>query len=120
MKAWLVYDPDDYADVSGAVVFAETRGKAHALARDTECCECSDWINICVRRMPLMDPFYRPGHFIMEWDNSEDRIALVRECGWHCHPDYLEEDDCPNCPAAKWCEYYHDQLEEKRHETFSQ
>ncbi len=113
MKAWIVFDKYEFDDAGMAVVFAETRGQAHALAKYTECCEFSDWNNISVRRMPQMDPMYKPERFRMDWDDPEDRIALVRECGWHCHPDYLNEDDCPNCPASEWCEYYRERLEEE-------
>ena len=62
---------------SATVVFAETRGKARALARCTEACEDVDFIDIEVHRKPQMDKYYTDGKMEMDWLNSKDRIALV-------------------------------------------
>ena len=37
----------------------------------------------------------------------EDRIALVKECGWFCIETNGHE-DCLTCPAAEWCGDYQD------------
>ena len=58
MKAWLVRDKDEFC---ATVVFAETRGKARALAMHTEVCEDVDFIDIEVRRKPQMDKYYKEG-----------------------------------------------------------
>lgn len=108
MKAWVVND--DYRD-GMAVVFAETRGKAHQMAMKTDACEDSEWNDIRVRRMPCMDSHWEPGKWEMDWYLDEDRIALVKE-GWYCiEPQY--DKACPTCPAAEWCGPYQDRLEER-------
>lgn len=43
MKAWLVSEKDEFR---ATVVFAETRGKARALARATNACEDVDFCDI--------------------------------------------------------------------------
>ena len=113
MKAWRVSDDTSYEGGS-TVVFAETRGKAHQLALRTDCCEDSEWNNIRVTRLKEMDKMWRPGKREMDWEDPEDRIALVKECGWSCCDDYLDvEEDCTRCPAAEWCDKYQDWKEQQ-------
>ena len=53
-----------------------------------------------------MDKYYR-GNNEIDWDHTEDRIALVKECGWYCDHDWLDRQrDCPECPANEWCDDY--------------
>lgn len=53
----------------------------------------------------------------MDWNKPEDRIALVKECGWFCNHEYLDrENDCPECPAVEWCEDHQDWLADKEGE----
>ena len=106
-KAWRIEDEASY--IGGCtVVFAETRGKAHALAQKTDCCEYAEWNDIRVTRITEMDKHYR-GKWEMDWSEPEDRIALVKECGWSCNAEYLDREcDCPVCPAAEWCDDYQD------------
>ena len=113
MKAWRV--SDEMSDYGGCtVVFAETRGKAHALALNTDCCEDSEWCDVRVTRIPEMDKMWKPGKNEMDWCDTEDRIALVKECGWYCNHEYLDRDmDCPVCPAAEWCDDYKDWKEDE-------
>jgi len=114
MKAWRVRD--EAAEIQYCtVVFAESRGKAHALAMNSDCCENAEWNDISVRRLPAMDKMYK-GRKEMDWCNAEDRIALVRECGWSCAYDFIERDRCPDCPAAEWCDDYQDWLAEDEKE----
>ena len=119
MKAWRVSDEAAYEN-GCIVVFAETRGKAHALAMHTDFCEYAEWNDIRVTRLSAMDYMYKPGKVEMDWYNAEDRIALVKECGWSCLPDWLDmANDCPACPAAEHCDYYQDwktDMEEERNE----
>lgn len=110
MKAWLVRDKDNF---SATVVFAETRGKARALARCTEACEDVDFIDIEVRRRPQLDKYYTEGKKEMDWYNSKDRIALVREANFVCDYEYWEREDCDTCPANKYCDRYRDCLIEE-------
>lgn len=102
MKAWMVSVPDEWGST---VVFAETRGKARSIAMHTETCADCEFIDIEVRRKPQLDKYYR-GLNEMDWYNPKDRIALVKECGFQCHPDYWELEDCTICSAKQYCDGY--------------
>lgn len=69
MKAWKVYDETAY-EAGSTVVFAETRGKAHALAMHMDCYEDAEWNDVRVTRRPAMDYMYQPGKVEMDWDNA--------------------------------------------------
>ena len=107
MKAWLARDKYEFGCTG---VFAETRGKARSLAMKTETCQDSDFCNIEISRRPQMDKYYTDGKKEMDWYNSKDRIALVRDCGFVCDEDYLEREDCPLCPAKDHCDNYQEYL----------
>lgn len=105
MKAWLVRAKDEpYA----TVVFAETRGKAKSKAMNTDACEDAQFTDIEVNRESQMDKYYTEGKSEMDWYNPKDRIALVKECGFHCVSDYWDIEDCVDCPAKQYCDYYND------------
>ena len=57
-KAWLVRGKDAYLS---AVIFAETRGKARALARCTDACEDIAFVDVEVHRLPKIDKYYKKG-----------------------------------------------------------
>lgn len=105
MKAYRVQDEESCENYS-TVVFAETRSKAKTEAMTTDACEDARYIDIRVTRIPELDKEYR-GHTEMDWEDAQDRIALVK-CGWSCHPDYWDPADCERCPAADWCDLYKD------------
>lgn len=109
MKAWLVRDK--YESCSAAVVFAETRGQAKAAAKSTDACEDSDFCDIEARRLPQIDKYYKDGKWEMDWNNYEDRIALVTVAGFVCDPDYWVSDDCAECPAMEFCSQAQEQKE---------
>lgn len=109
MKAWRVEDTESY-EGGCTVVFAETRGKAHDLARHTDCCEDAEWCDIRVTRIPAMDKMWKPGKTEMNWLDPEDRIALVKECGFYCLD--ADREYCEKCPAAEWCDDYQDWKED--------
>lgn len=113
MKAWLVREKDEFG---ATVVFAETRGKARALAMSTETCEDANFTDIEVRRKPQMDKYYKDGKKEMDWFNSKDRIALVKDCGFVCDRDYWEREDCDACPAKEYCDRYKDYMESESEE----
>lgn len=110
MKAWLARDKYEFC---ATVVFAETRGKAKVIAMHTESCEDTDFIDIEVRRKPQMDKYYTEGKKEMDWFNSKDRIALVKDCGFYCDEEYWEEEDCEVCSAKEYCDIYRERLREK-------
>jgi hypothetical protein len=114
MKAWLVREKDEFC---ATVVFAETRGKAKSMALSTECCEDADFCRIEVRRLPQIDKCYKDGKREMDWFNPNDRIALVKECGFWCGIDYFDPEDCKTCPAAEYCDHYKDHIAELESEV---
>ena len=107
MKAWRVKEAGEFC---ATVVFAETRGKAQALALCTYTCEDADFCDIVAYREPQMDKYYVEGKKEMDWENPQDRIALVKDCGFVCDTDYLEHEDCENCPAKEYCDQYKDYI----------
>ena len=111
MKAWVVRKKEGFC---ATVVFAETRGKARALALSTDACEDAEFCDIEVRREPQLDKYYVEGKKEMEWENPKDRITLVKECGFTCeYTDWY----CEDCPANEYCEQYQIELEESEVES---
>lgn len=111
MKAWIVGEKDEFCRT---VVFAESRGKARALALSTDCCEDTEFTRIEVRRFPEADSQYK-GRSEMDWNDPKDRVFLVKEGGFQC--EYVEPYLCENCSASDYCEEYQLSLEELREET---
>lgn len=105
MKAWLVRENGEFC---ATVVFAETRGKARALAQSTDACEDVDFCDIEVRRMPQADKYYTEGKTELYWWNYDDRLVLVKECGFMCDYDAFQAEDCTACPAKAFCDRYTD------------
>jgi hypothetical protein len=110
MKAWVVREKDEFG---ATVVFAESRGKARAKAMSTEACEGADFCDIEVHRVPQMDKYYVEGKKEMDWCNSKDRIALVKDCGFVCDYDAFKLAHCKVCPAKQYCDKYKDYITEK-------
>ena len=102
-KAWLVRETGEF---EATVVFAETRGKAKSMALHTEECEGADFMSIEVRRAKEADKYYKPGKRKLDWYNSEDRIAMVKDCGFTCIPDAHCAEECSACPAKEFCDDY--------------
>ena len=106
MKAWKVRNKYESC---ATVVFAETRGKARALARYTDACEDCGFVDIEVYREPKLDKYYKDGKTEMDWYNSKDRIVLVKECGFSCED--VDFSECGYCPAKEYCDTYKDEKE---------
>ena len=108
MKAWKVsYKNECYS----TVVFAETRGKARSIAMRTECCEDVPFCDIDVCRMPQADKCYKAGKTEMDWFDPEDRLVLVRDCGYSCDPDCFDPEYCASCSAKDFCGEYEQWME---------
>jgi hypothetical protein len=107
MKAWLVRVKDEFYTEA---VFAETRGKARSLALHTDSCDGASFTDIQVHRESQLDKYYKEGKQYMDWENPQDRIALVKECGFRC--EYIEIEWCKDCPAKQYCDSYNDYIEE--------
>ena len=107
MKAWLVREKDE---LSAEVVFAETRGKARSLALCTDCCEDANFTDIEVSRMIQADKYYKEGKWHLDWENPQDRIVLVNECGFTCDYNAFDLGKCEICSATQYCGQYKDYL----------
>lgn len=102
MKAYIVQDRWD--PLFATVVFAETAGKARAIARNTDACEDLDFIDISARRAPSLDLCYK-GKEEMDWNDPEDRLDMVKLAGFECSGE-IWDPDCEPCPAKGWCGRY--------------
>ena len=102
-KAWIVQEKGEF---EASVVFAETRGKAKSMALHTDACEDADFMSIEVRRAKEADKYYKPGKRELDWFNKDDRIALVKDCGFTCIPDAHCAEECAVCPAKEFCDDY--------------
>ena len=109
MKAWLVREKDEFC---ATVVFAETRGKARALAMHTEVCEDVDFCDIDAYREPALDKYYVDGKKELHWFNFEDRVALVKDGGFTCDREFWQPEDFKTCPATDYCDMYKDYIRE--------
>lgn len=104
MKAWKVRNPNEW---TAAIVFAETPGKARALAMHTEACEDMNFCDIEVHREKAVDEYYTPGKREMDWCDPVDRLVMVRDLGFACDPyESPYPDECPQCPAKEYCDSY--------------
>lgn len=105
LKAYKVTDRRNWDGTT--VVFAETAGKAKALALNTDTCEGLEFTDISARRAPKLDAAYR-GRYEMDWWHDEDRIAMVRDAGFACDLSDVsyEELYCEACAAKWWCREY--------------
>lgn len=112
MKAWLVRNE---FDCCATVVFAETRGKARALARYTDTCEDIDFIDISVNRLPKADKYYKDGKTELDWYNPKDRIIFVKELGFNCND--IDLYICERCSAKEYCDTYKDEIEYQENEN---
>lgn len=106
MKAWIVQEK---GDVCSAVVFAETRGQAKSFAVLEDVCNCAEFMSIEARRLKEADMYYTPGKRELDWGDSNDRIALVKDCGFTCSPDFRYPEECADCSAKDFCEDYIDE-----------
>lgn len=106
MKAYIAQEQIEYT--SSTVVFAETPGKARAIAMRSDAMEWYDlsFTEIWVRRAPQMDKYYR-GLPEMDWLDENDRIAMVKDAGFSCSYEFdIADLDCETCPAKEWCDRY--------------
>lgn len=110
MKAYCISENNE---PTMEVVFAETAGKAKYIA-STHCDTFiyTDFINLRARREPALDKYYKEGKLMMDWCNSEDRIVLVKECGFSCVNEIITLENCNECSAKEYCDSYHDLYEE--------
>lgn len=109
MKAWRVYDND--GDNGTMIVFAETRGQAHAYALRQDDFEGCEWNDLHVRRFKEFDSRYN-GKKEADWYDDETRIVLVRDYGWACVDG--RDSYCDGCPAKEYCRHWKDYEEDEQ------
>lgn len=105
MKAWRVTDRE-CACGSSTIVFAETRNKAKAIAQYSDSFEGCDlrYVDFRATRAPALDKYYH-GNKEMDWFDTNDRIAMVKEAGFVCSYEFERADlECESCPAKQWRE----------------
>ena len=112
MKAYAVNDREGYSLYS-VIVFAESRGKAIAAALGTEEFPYQDWEYTELRavRKPEFDKNYN-GRRYMDWDDPDDRLAMVKDGGYYCEEDFFDPDYCETCAGKEYCTRYEEYLEE--------
>lgn len=117
MKAYVIKDRTGYCEYV-LVVFAETRGKAISIALGTdEFPRCDyDFTQLKATRIHVLDKAYR-GKMWMDWDDPIDRLALVRDVGFHCNEDSFYPDECKRCAAKDYCSRYEEYLDEESDEV---
>lgn len=104
LKAYKVNVKD--ADYS-TIVFAESAGKAKALALSTDTCEDAEFVEIEVHRIPAADKMYAD-NFEMNWNNEKERLFLVKELNWACFEPSFE---CDECIAKQYCRWFESEVE---------
>ena len=108
MKAYVVSDRGGYTEQT-VIVFAESRGKAIVAALGTDEFPYGDWSYTELRaiREPELDKYYQ-GRQRMDWNNPYDRLAMVRDGGYHCNDDSFDPDNCAKCSGKEYCSRYED------------
>lgn len=102
MKAWIIRENNIE---SCEVVFAETRGKAKAIALYTDTFSECDFCDLRVSRAANIDKYYIDGKRRMDWDHQNDRLALVKEYDFSCADDCFGE-FCEDCLSKDYCDRY--------------
>lgn len=110
IRAFICQEEEEWNSI---VVFAESAGKARYIAMNSyELGDDLRFRDIRVRRAPMLDKSYR-GSNMMDWNNPEDRVAMVRDAGFRCSGDWYDPNDCETCAAREYCETYKDRTEEQ-------
>lgn len=111
MKAYKVTDRNGYLDYA-TIIFAETREQARVIAQHSDAFEWEEmnYTDFRVIRIPALDKYYK-GLDEMDWENADDRIAMVRDGNFSCSDEYFGYEDCEECPAKQWCDRYECEVE---------
>ena len=97
-KAYKAYEVDS---CYSTIIFAINASEAKSIAKDCDCCEDAEWINIRVNREPLADSLYK-GSPEVDWYDMETRMILVKDLGWSCYEPGYECDTCQAKPFCRW------------------
>lgn len=109
MKAWLVREKDEFCCI---IVFAPTRGKAKTAAINEDVFDDAEYIFLEATRYPKADSMYNGSTepYALRWEDQDDRLFLVKECGWQC--EEMELEHCENCKAKDYCGEYQQWLDD--------
>lgn len=109
MKAWSAIEDYEGYEV---IIFAETAGKAKAIAMTCSLFENCKFTEIKVRRCPKADKAYRGEEFLDFANNETDTLFAVTELGWYCDNESFDPDgECRKCCANEHCDRYKDYKE---------
>lgn len=113
MKAWKVNNKGESCSV---VVFAPTRGIAKSVAMAEDVLIDPEYIFLEATRYPIADKRYNGSKepYCMSWEDPDDRLFLVKECGWRCEEFMLE--CCEECSAKDYCGEYQQWLDDNEEE----
>lgn len=103
-KAWVAYN---FAEGIAIVVFADTNGKARDYLMLTEIFDRYSFIDIVFCRAKDLDHLNRPDGYVMDWNNDDDKLPMVRDAGLSCHLACKEI--CKECCAKEWCNKYEEE-----------
>ena len=109
-KAWVAYN---FAEDAAIVVFADTEGKARSYLMLTEIFDRYSFIDIVFCRAKDLDYLNRPDGYVMDWNNDDDRLPMVRDAGLRCRLACKEM--CEECCAKEWCREYECLKEEENY-----
>ena len=91
------------------VVFADTRTEAIRYAMENCGGDFADvaYTDMRAHMEPKLDAFEN-GRREMDWNNMEDRVAMVREAGFTCGREIgIKLERCESqCAAYEWCSRY--------------
>ena len=108
IRAFVCQEEEEWNSV---VVFAESAGKARYIAICSyELGDDLRFQDVRVYRAPSLDKCYR-GLNMMNWNDPQDRIAMVRDAGFQCSE--ADPVSCEICAARAYCDTYKDRMEEQ-------
>lgn len=107
MKAYTVSDANGDVGID-YIIFAESRSKAiyYALHNCDGAFDWYEWTEMRALRRPDLDKYYK-GKPMMDWNDMDDRVAMVKEAGFECSSEVIVfASECEECPAHEWCARY--------------
>lgn len=99
-KAWSC--ANNYGTIE--IVFADTKRRAKSYLKFTDTFEDYRCNDIYPERVKALDYLDHKEGYVMDWNNDEDRIAMVKHIYSGCLPPI--EEDCESCCAKECCSKY--------------
>lgn len=95
-----------------AIVFAKNGSKAKSYAFTyTDYFDGYDYCELCAYRTPTIDKYYQKGKKAMDWQNQNDRLAIVKELGIGCDYDTYNIAEYQKCKAKNYCDTYEEKID---------